>query len=351
MYFSDKFICATQEYSSYDKFVPSPYFRKEFELCAGINALDITICGLGFYRLWINGKEITKGIIAPYVSNPDDIKYYDRYDILNCVNEGKNVIGIQLGNGMLNNPGGEIWDFEKASFRRSPCVAFSVEGETVDGERIFFEADEEDYLLFENEIVRDIFIRVYSLADENGQLHSHVEDGLYMWEELVHDEMMLYINLAVEEYDKETVGKRDISTANLGRTIGGTLLIHHFDRYVYHSIRLMIPSFIASVFFQIRPIYLLCHFITLLIYLFAISGIIWLRKNGGNRKLIDYMAGIVVTLILMVIIVNLVFTGLQRYVVYGMGIFWCGMYLQLKEVWILLRQKDAIKMPIFKGRI
>lgn len=143
MYFSDKFICATQEYSSYDKFVPSPYFRKEFELCVVINALDITICGLGFYRLWINGKEITKGIIAPYVSNPDDIKYYDRYDILNYVNEGKNVIGIQLGNGMLNNPGGEIWDFEKASFRRSPCVAFSVEGETVDGERIFFEADEE----------------------------------------------------------------------------------------------------------------------------------------------------------------------------------------------------------------
>ena len=142
MYFSEKFICATEEYSSYDKFVPSPYFRKEFYLSGMINNLEITICGLGFYRLWINGNEITKGLIAPYVSNPDDIKYYDHYDIRNWVNEEKNVIGIQLGNGMLNNPGGEIWDFEKATFRRSPCVAFCVEGEYADSSSIFFEADE-----------------------------------------------------------------------------------------------------------------------------------------------------------------------------------------------------------------
>ncbi len=208
--------------------------------------------------------------------------------------------------------------------------------------RGIFEADEEDYLLFEDEIVRDIFIKVYKIADDKGQLHSHAKKGLYMWEDLVHDEMMQNINIAVEEYDKENVGKRNISTASLGRILGGTLLIHHFDRYVYHCIRLMIPSFIASVFFQIRPIYLLCHFIALFIYLFAIGGIVWLRKNGGNRQLIEYITGIVVTLIFMVIIVNLVFTGLQRYVVYGMGIFWCGMYLQIKEMWLLLRKKNNI---------
>lgn len=142
MYFSDRFICATEEFSSFDKFVPAPYFRKEFILTEEIDELSVTLCGLGFYRLWINGKEITKGIIAPYVSNPDDIKYYDHYDISQLVNAGNNVIGVQLGNGMLNNPGGEIWDFEKAAFRRSPCLAFSVDGEYKSGSRIFFEADE-----------------------------------------------------------------------------------------------------------------------------------------------------------------------------------------------------------------
>lgn len=142
MLFSDKFICATEEFSSYNKFIPAPYFRKEFAITDDIKELSITICGLGFYRLWINGKEITKGLIAPYVSNPDDIKYYDNYNITKYILPGKNVIGIMLGNGMLNNPGGEIWDFEKADFRRSPCVAFSVEGQTESGEMIFFEADD-----------------------------------------------------------------------------------------------------------------------------------------------------------------------------------------------------------------
>lgn len=142
MFFSDKFICATEEYSSYERFIPAPYFRKEFDLTADIVNAEITICGLGFYRLWINGKEITKGIIAPYVSNPDDIKYYDNYSITDLVSKGKNVISILLGNGMLNNPGGEIWDFEKASFRRSPCVSFCVEGLKSDGKSIFFESDE-----------------------------------------------------------------------------------------------------------------------------------------------------------------------------------------------------------------
>lgn len=142
MYFSDKFICMTEEYTTYEKFIPSPYFRKEFLLYNKVKEINITICGLGFYRLWINGTEITKGLIAPYVSNPDDIKYYDHYDISDLIKTGKNVIGIQLGNGMLNNPGGEIWDFEKASFRRSPCVAFCVEGSLENGENIHFEADE-----------------------------------------------------------------------------------------------------------------------------------------------------------------------------------------------------------------
>ncbi len=142
MKFSEKFICATEEYSSFYKFVPSPYFRKELNFEITPQNAEITICGLGFYRLWINGKEITKGIIAPYVSNPDDIKYYDNYDIGDYLVQGKNVIGIQLGNGMLNNPGGEIWDFEKASFRRSPCVAFCIETKSEYGDTSVIEADE-----------------------------------------------------------------------------------------------------------------------------------------------------------------------------------------------------------------
>lgn len=130
--FSKKFICASYDYSSYKDFVPSPYFRKSFVIYSKPQSCTVTICGLGFYEVFINGHKITKGILAPYISNPDDIIYYDSYDITEYIQDGRNVLGIQLGNGMQNAPGGEIWDFQKAAFRGAPRVAFTIEIENSD---------------------------------------------------------------------------------------------------------------------------------------------------------------------------------------------------------------------------
>ena len=108
---SKKFICATYKYSTYKDFVPSPYFRKAFFTEGFPENCKVTIGCAGFYDIYINGNKITKGILAPYISNPDHMVYYDEYDVTEYVNEGKNVLGIQLGNGMQNATGGEIWDF------------------------------------------------------------------------------------------------------------------------------------------------------------------------------------------------------------------------------------------------
>lgn len=127
MLFSSSFIYAGAERCTYESFVASPYFRKSFELELLPDSCTITITGLGFYRLWINGKEITKGYLAPYISNPDDIVYYDCYDLLPYIARGENVIGIQLGNGMQNCPGGVIWDLDSARFTASVRTAFAIE--------------------------------------------------------------------------------------------------------------------------------------------------------------------------------------------------------------------------------
>ena len=132
-----QFICASEEYSTYRRFVPAPYFRKTFFADAPVCRLRVT--GLGFYRVWINGKEITKGLLAPYISNPDDYVYFDDYDLSPHLLPGEtNVLGFQLGNGMLNAPGGAIWDFDKAPFRASPRLAFTLE---IGERRVFSGAD------------------------------------------------------------------------------------------------------------------------------------------------------------------------------------------------------------------
>ena len=124
---SKKFVCAGYDYSSYTDFVPAPYFRKSFYVECLPTDCRVTVCGLGFYDIFINGTKITKGLLAPYISNPDDIIYYDEYDLSEYLAEGENVLGFQLGNGMQNSPGGQIWDFDIAAFRGAPRLAFALE--------------------------------------------------------------------------------------------------------------------------------------------------------------------------------------------------------------------------------
>ena len=63
--------------------------------------------------------------------------YYDKYDLTDHIRSGENVVGILLGNGLINNPGGKTWDFDKAGFRSSPKFAIHFHSDEVR-----FEADD-----------------------------------------------------------------------------------------------------------------------------------------------------------------------------------------------------------------
>lgn len=135
---SDKFIRGSEKYAKYGDFISAPMIRKEFAAKKVGKSVRLYICGLGFYRLFINGEEITRGKLAPYISNPDHAVYYDEYDITDRVSDGKNAVGIILGNGMQNSVGGIDWEFDKARWRGAPKVALTIES---DGEKIL-ETDE-----------------------------------------------------------------------------------------------------------------------------------------------------------------------------------------------------------------
>lgn len=133
MIFSERFVCATKEYNTYECHVRNPQFRKSFVLEALPAMAELTICGLGYYELYVNGQNITKGFMAPYRSNLDHYLYYDRYDIGEYLVEGENVVGVLLGNGFLNQSIA-TWDFCKIPYRAAPMVALCVE---LDGKELF----------------------------------------------------------------------------------------------------------------------------------------------------------------------------------------------------------------------
>lgn len=140
MNFSNNFVCEDYEYSTYEKSVSAPIFRKSFNLVNQVDRAELLICGLGFYDLFVNGIKITKGYLAPYISNTDHIIYYDYYDIKIYLKNGENVVGVMLGDGNL--VGKTItWDFKNNITNSAPMLALSMEIES-EGKEFNFDASD-----------------------------------------------------------------------------------------------------------------------------------------------------------------------------------------------------------------
>lgn len=136
-----RFIRATTAYTTREAAVPAPYFRRRFTVEGAAAAAELTLCGLGFYELYLNGERLTRGALSPYISSPDDVVCYDTYDLAGRLTAGENVLGLCLGNGMQNSAGGMVWEFEKARWRGAPQLALRLTWTDAGGEH-GFESDE-----------------------------------------------------------------------------------------------------------------------------------------------------------------------------------------------------------------
>ena len=122
------YIAGSKEYNTPENPVNAPIFRRKFVYNKGgkAEAIKLKIASTGFYRLFLNGKEITKGYLAPYIANPNDFVYCDEYYIGDVLINGENVVYIMLGNGFANSNDCNIWGFESASYRAAPRFALEI---------------------------------------------------------------------------------------------------------------------------------------------------------------------------------------------------------------------------------
>lgn len=65
----------------------------------------MTITGLGFYKLRVNGKAVSDELLTPPVTSYDKTLIYQVYDLTEFLNVGENEITVTLGNGLYNEAG------------------------------------------------------------------------------------------------------------------------------------------------------------------------------------------------------------------------------------------------------
>ena len=176
-----QYIAGTKEYNELTKHVCAPIFKKVFDYTGDFARLEISVVGL--YRLWVNGKEITKGWLAPYFSNPNQVVYYDEYDVSALLQEKNNAIVVLLGNGFVNSNSHGGWDFDKASYRAAPKFYLGI----YDGEKQNLTTDE-TWTVYDSPILFDDYrngewydARKESALFQNGRkpLFAQTPIGLY----------------------------------------------------------------------------------------------------------------------------------------------------------------------------
>ena len=143
IYGSAKFIAPS------DSSCESPYIRKVIEIGKAESA-KITICGLGFFELFINGRRVSDDVFVPanslynYRSN-SRMNYFNRdvftyrtysvvYDVKDYLKEGKNTVVVHLGNGWYGETGNQD---ERVDAFGKPKLVYKLEITDTEGDKLF----------------------------------------------------------------------------------------------------------------------------------------------------------------------------------------------------------------------
>ena len=205
-------------------------------------------------------------------------------------------------------------------------------------DRTFYEMDEDDVALFEDPETRELFLEYFRQADQAKARYVYAQDGLWKWKDIMNGTaagtMCMYNGwLAYLEDNPDSAVQDSAYWMQLNRSIAFALLKAHWPRMLYHTLCMLPQGFICTVFFQKESIYGLCHFYTLLIYLTAIAMMVWgFLKSDFPEERKEFMLGILILNVGMVVIISVIFFGMQRYLIYGFGVFYTAYLLMLEQL-------------------
>ena len=82
-----------------------PMMRKEFSVSKTIKSATAYISGLGHFEMYLNGNKIGDHFLDPGWTNYAKHAQYVTFDITKDLQQGKNAVGVMLGNGFYYIPG------------------------------------------------------------------------------------------------------------------------------------------------------------------------------------------------------------------------------------------------------
>ena len=119
--------------------MPLPLLRRGFDVSKSVRRAEVYVCGLGFYELYLNGRKVGDSVLEPGWTNYRKSCLYNVYDVTSQLRQGRNAMGVMLGNGMYNVEGGRYTKF-KGSFG-PPKMILQLHVDYADGTSLVVASD------------------------------------------------------------------------------------------------------------------------------------------------------------------------------------------------------------------
>lgn len=102
-------------------------FRRDFEIGKRPERAVLYLAVAGIAEAWINGKKVGDGVLQPALTDLRVRVPYRAYDVSGMLREGKNTLGIRLGNGFVNMRSHLLWDLHTWPMSMPPRFLASLQ--------------------------------------------------------------------------------------------------------------------------------------------------------------------------------------------------------------------------------
>ncbi len=242
--------------------------------------------------------------------------------------------------------------YEKVFFD-APAVAYSDQTLV---QHMLYLADGEDERLFEDEHIREIFIRCYQGMMEQESNYIHQEEGLAAWQKIVGDcgANSYLLTEVIEEYYgsmgtlPEDPIEKEVLIADISHQLAYPLLKVHWQDKAAEAFDLIPAGFVSTVLFHKLEIYGIIHIATLLFYVIGtLLACFYYSRRKEDKRAAELILLFFFASAVNVIACNIVHFGLQRYLAYTMGLNWAGILLLLRG----FKESQAVNSPFSFGEI
>ena len=196
--------------------------------------------------------------------------------------------------------------------------------------RVLCTIEEEDEELYSGEM-KQLFRIVYDAVDKQESRERYFRNDIKRWEDIcnaTNENTKLLGRLIVENLDVFDCPPEEVSSNKIKGAISYPLLIEHWDRYLLMTSELILQSLVVAIFIHPDWAYTLGYCGAIILYILGILlAQIFHKKNESDHVLPMRLNLIVITILCG--LTNIIFMGLQRYVVYPFGWFYISMIVML----------------------